>query len=98
MNTENTIIEVANPACFLGAVGSSLVLYHGTNRRIANLNMESFLTTKIEEAVFFAENKGGGMVYQFNVKQDEVYRDIGTPQAEWYLSVKKLKPIRCWSV
>lgn len=86
------------PALRKGDVGSSLILYHGTNRRIANLNVESFLTTKIEEAVFFAENKGGGMVYQFNVKQNEVYRDTGTPQAEWYLSVKKLKPIRCWSV
>lgn len=98
MSTENTINEAANPDCFLGAVGSSLVLYHGTNRTFSNLRSESFLSAEVQDAVFFAELKNGGTVYQFIVSPDDVYRDTGTPQKEWYLSRKKLKPVRCWSL
>lgn len=93
-----------NFGCFNG-VGSgiagssgSLVLYHGTNRKIANLRIESFLSADIQDAVFFAELKDGGTVYEFNVNHDDVYRDTGTPQKEWYLSRKKLKPDRVWSL
>ncbi len=79
-------------------VGSSLVLYHGTNRRIANLRCESFLSEDVEDAVFFAQLKDGGIVYQFVVNENDVYRDTGTPQKKWWLSRKKLKPLRVWSV
>ena len=76
----------------------SLVLYHGTNRRIANLRRESFLSEDIEDAIFFAQSKDGGTVYQFIANKNDVYRDTGTPQKQWYLSRKELKPVRAWSV
>ena len=79
-------------------VGSSLVLYHGTNRKIANLRVESFLSADVQDAVFFAELKDGGTVYEFIVNSDDIYIDTGTPQKEWYLSRKKLKPVRVWSL
>ena len=90
--------EALHPVLRVGAVGSSLVLYHGTNRTFSNLRSESFLSAEILDAVFFAELKNGGTVYQFIVSPDDVYRDTGTPQKEWYLSRKKLKPVKCWSL
>lgn len=95
---EKSIKEATNPDCFLDDVGSRVVLYHGTNRTFSNLRSESFLSAEIRDAVFFAELKNGGTVYQFIVSPDDVYRDAGTPQKEWYLSRKKLKPVRCWSL
>ena len=71
-----------------------MTLYHGTNRRIANLKPESYLSADIMDAVFFAENKGGGSVYQFEVNESDVYRDTGTMSKEWYLSCKKSKPVK----
>lgn len=75
-----------------------MILYHGTNRRIKNLRTQSYLTTRFQDAAVFAEIKGGTVVYKFDVKEDEVYRDEFTPQAEWYLSRKKLQPIESFSI
>ena len=90
--------DVTNPTLRQTDVGSSLVLYHGTNRKIANLRVESFLSADVQDAVFFAELKNGATVYQFIVNSNDVYRDTGTPQKEWYLSRIKLKPFRIWSL
>lgn len=75
-----------------------MILYHGTNRRIKNLREQSYLTTQPQDAAVFAEIKGGTVVYQFEVSEEDVYRDEFTPQAEWYLSRKKLQPIRSFSI
>ena len=96
MNNHKTDLEPQNPTFLVGADSRSL--FHGTNRRISNLKVDSFLTSEIQDAVFFAELKGGGMVYEFRVNNEDVFRDSGTPQKDWYFSVKKLKPINVWSV
>ncbi len=61
------------------------------------MRKESFLTASIEDAVFFAELKEGGMVYEFEVTEDQVYRDLGTMQKEWYLSNVLLNPVNKYS-
>ena len=72
-------------------------LFHGTNRRIKNLRKESFLTANTGDAVFFAHLKEGGVVYEFEVNENQVYRDLGTMQKEWYLSNVILQPINRYS-
>jgi hypothetical protein len=95
---EQKIVDACYDQLNQSVFDSRLVLYHGTNRRIANLRCESFLSEDIEDAVFFAQLKNGGTVYQFIVNENDVYRDTGTLQKRWYLSRKKLKPVRAWSV
>ena len=90
--------DLQSKSDFEPVVMAKLILYHGSNKLFKYLRPESFLTTDVLQAAHFAQIKGGGIVYQFLVDDDEVYRDDHTPQCEWYLSSKKLKPINQFSV
>lgn len=73
-------------------------LFHGTNRKIINLKIDSFLTADFQDATVFDNIKNGDIVYGFEVNETQVKRDIYTPQAKWYISLGKLKPIRAHSI
>jgi len=63
-----------------------MILYHGTNKKLKYLREETFLTINPLEASHFAQIKNGDVVCVVDVVDEEVYRDTGTPQAEWYLT------------
>ena len=69
-----------------------MTLYHGTNKRFKNLKTNSFLSKNILDAVHYAERKGDGFILKFEVDDTDVIRD-NTPQADWYINLKKLQPV-----
>lgn len=73
-----------------------MILYHGTNRKISNLKENSFLTNVLTEASAFASIKGGDLIYEFHVNENEVTRDRHTLTREWYFNIIKLKPYKVY--
>lgn len=72
----------------------TLLLYHGTNRKIVNLKKNSYLTTDFLDACNYASLKEGDIVYVFSVNTTDVIRDIHTLKKQWYISKKQLKPLK----